>query len=281
LGLHRTGFWFTVRLGKQPAGSRTESPPPIVTREPLQPFAGVKARILLAEDNITNQQVALGILKKLGMRADAVADGAEAVKALESIPYDLVLMDVQMPEMDGLEATRQIRGPESAVPNHRIPIIAMTAHAMQGDRERCIEAGMDDYVSKPVSPQALAEVLARWLPKKNDESEPVVFDRAGMLERLMKDENLAREVTESFLDDTPRQIEALQRYLDARDAPGAERQAHTIKGTSANVGGEALRALAVEMEKAGKAGDLGSVRARLDDLEREFARLKEAMVKEP
>src|SRR5664280_1022624 len=122
-------------------------------------------RILLAEDNLTNQQVALGILKKLGLRADAVADGVEAVRSLETIPYDLVLMDVQMPEMDGFEATGRIRDPGSAVLNHAVPIIAMTAHAMQGDRERCLEAGMDDYVSKPVSPQALAEALARWLPK--------------------------------------------------------------------------------------------------------------------
>ncbi len=207
-----------------------------------------------------------------------MADGAEAVKALVSIPYDLVLMDVQMPEMDGLEATRQIRNPQSAVLNHGIPIIAMTAHALQGDRERCLEAGMNGYVSKPVSPRALAEVLTRWLPRQS--SAPVVFDRAAMLERLMNDEELARVVTASFLDDIPRQIEALRGYLDAWDAPGAERQAHTLKGASANVSGEALRALAFEMEKAGKAGDLSSVRARMDDLEREFARLKEAMAKE-
>jgi HPt (histidine-containing phosphotransfer) domain-containing protein len=140
---------------------------------------------------------------------------------------------------------------------------------------------MNDYVSKPVSPQALAEVLARWLPKKNDESAPVVFDRAAMLERLMNDEDLAQVVMESFLDDIPRQIEALRGYLDAWDAPGAERQAHTLRGASANVGGEALRALAFEMEKAGQAGDLGSVAACMDDLEREFVRLKEAMTKEP
>jgi CheY-like chemotaxis protein len=122
-------------------------------------------RILLAEDNITNQQVAVGILKKLGLRADAVANGAEAVKALETLPYDLVLMDVQMPEMNGIEASRHIRNPHSAVRNHRIPIIAMTAGAMQGDREKCLEAGMNDYVSKPISPQALAEALDRWLPR--------------------------------------------------------------------------------------------------------------------
>jgi HPt (histidine-containing phosphotransfer) domain-containing protein len=111
-------------------------------------------------------------------------------------------------------------------------------------------------------------------------SSPVVFDRAGMLERLMNDEDLAQVVTECFLDDIPRQIEALRGYLDASEAPGAERQAHAIKGASANVGGEALRALAFEMEKAGKAGDLGSVAAHMDDLEREFVRLKEAMAGE-
>jgi signal transduction histidine kinase/DNA-binding response OmpR family regulator len=260
-------------------------PQPIATRhsarERLNPFTGRSARILLAEDNITNQQVALGILKKFGLRADAVADGAEAVKALETVPYDLVLMDVQMPVMDGPEATRQIRGPQSRVRNRAIPIVAMTAHALPGDRERYLEAGMNDYVSKPVSPQALAEVLMRWLPQQADAPAPVVFDRAGMLERLMDDADLARVVTENFLDDVPRQIEALRGYLDAWDAAGAERQAHSLKGASSNVGGEALRALASEMEKAGRAGELDLVRARMDDLEREFARLKEAMTQEP
>ena len=131
-------------------------------------FAGSGARLLLVEDNITNQQVALGILRKLGLHADAVADGVEAIHALSSIPYDLVLMDVQMPVMDGLEATRQIRSVLSPIANHNIPIIAMTAEAMQGDRERCLQAGMNDYVSKPVASQALAERLARWLPSSQD-----------------------------------------------------------------------------------------------------------------
>jgi CheY-like chemotaxis protein len=126
-------------------------------------FTGVDARILLVEDNITNQKVALGILHRLGLHADAVADGAEAVHALESIPYDLVLMDVQMPVLDGLEATAIIRDPESAVLNHAIPIIAMTAEAMHGDREKCLAAGMNDYVSKPVTPRSLADRLAVWL----------------------------------------------------------------------------------------------------------------------
>jgi CheY-like chemotaxis protein len=146
------------------------SPRPIATRhtarEMLNRFAGRKARILLAEDNITNQQVALGILRKLGLSADAVANGAEALKSLETIPYDLVLMDVQMPVLGGLETTRRIRDPESAITCHGIPIIAMTAHAMQGDREKCLAAGMNDYVSKPVAPQALVEVLEKWLPNE-------------------------------------------------------------------------------------------------------------------
>ena len=122
----------------------------------------------MVEDNIINQQVALAILKKLGLRADAVANGLEALRALEQLPYDLVLMDVQMPEMDGLEATRAIRDPHSAVRDHHISIIAMTANAMQGDRERCLEAGMNDYVPKPVSAPALAGALEKWLPRETD-----------------------------------------------------------------------------------------------------------------
>jgi len=158
--------------------------------EMLNLFAGRKSRILLAEDNITNQLVALGILKKFGLRADAVANGVEVLRALKTLPYDLVLMDVQMPEMDGIEATKRIRKNEkimmsdecgmmkeeepeklvahsSSIHHSSIPIIAMTAHVMQGDRERCLKAGMNDYISKPVTPEALAEIMEKWLPREN------------------------------------------------------------------------------------------------------------------
>ncbi|HTP04413.1 MAG TPA: response regulator [Nitrospirota bacterium] len=266
---------------------------PIVTRHTIRELRRGAVRILLAEDNFTNQQVAMGILKKLGLGADVVANGAEAVKALETLSYDLVLMDVQMPEMDGIEATRQIRDPQSVVTNHGIPIIAMTAHAMQGDRERCLAAGMNDYVAKPIDPQALAEALEKWLPKKTEpvtsegtasfvaqEPRSLVFDRASMMARLMDDEDLARMVTECFLKDMPRQIEALRYCLEAEDAPGAERQAHTIKGASANVGGEVLRAVAFEMEIATRTGDLNTAKAKMLGLEREFNRLKQSMRKE-
>jgi PAS domain S-box-containing protein len=273
----------------------TRQAPPIVTRHTVREMRR-GARILLAEDNITNQQVAVGILKKMGLRADAVANGTEALKALETLPYDLVLMDVQMPEMDGLEATRRIRRPQSAVRNHLIPIIAMTAHALQGDRERCLEAGMNDYITKPVDPRALAEALERWLPKRKAaatdqakgmragkasvyglKTETLVFDKTGMMARMMDDEALARMVVEGFLEDIPHQIEALWSYLEAGDAPAAERQAHTIKGAAANVGGERLRALAFDLEKTGKAGDLAAVKARMVELNEQFAALKEAM----
>ena len=278
----------------------------IVTRHAVREMRRGAIRILLAEDNVTNQQVALGILKKLGLRADAVGDGAEAVRALETIAYDLVLMDVQMPEMDGLEATARIRDPRSSVLHHRVPIIAMTAHAMQGDRDRCLEAGMDDYVTKPISPEALSAALDRWLPLEEpaptvhaqaahapalraaaalspappgtgSESQAPVFDASGMMDRLMGDQALARIVVDGFLEDAPRLIEALRSSLDAGDATAAIRGAHTIRGASATVGGEALRAVAWEMEKAGTAGDLDVVRARLPELESELGRLREAM----
>jgi signal transduction histidine kinase/PleD family two-component response regulator len=135
----------------------------LITKHSIAEDMRSRARILLVEDNITNQKVALIILNKLGYHADAVANGEEAVKALELIPYDLVLMDCQMPVMDGYEASACIRDPQSSVLNHNVPIIAMTAHAMKGDQEKCLASGMDDYVSKPVGPQKLSDALERQL----------------------------------------------------------------------------------------------------------------------
>ena len=155
-------------------GSKKEaavkSKQPIITRHLISEAKRGKVRILLAEDNTINRKVALKMLENLGYRADAVANGLEAIQSLEMLPYDLVLMDCQMPEMDGYEATRRIRDPNSEILAHDIPIIAMTAHAMQGDREKCLEAGMNDYLSKPVLPQALSEVLEKWLNREGAES---------------------------------------------------------------------------------------------------------------
>jgi HPt (histidine-containing phosphotransfer) domain-containing protein len=208
-------------------------------------------------------------------------------------------MDVQMPEMDGLEATRRVRDAGSAVLNHAVPIIAMTAHAMKDDRERCLAAGMDDYVTKPISPDVLARAIDRWLPGEPQDAIPLdrapeeshstglvrageagvpVFDSAGMLARLMGDADLARTVIEGFLGDLPRQIEALRSCLLAGDVAGAGRLAHTIKGASAAVGGEALRAVALAMENAAADGDSATLTARLPDVESAFRLLREKMV---
>jgi PAS domain S-box-containing protein len=159
-------FWFTVNLAKEAVqGLSPEMSPPVFKSYPSPFEAGSriseakrkKAHILLVEDNAINQKIALKIFEKFGYRADAVANGEEALKALELIPYTLVFMDIQMPVMDGFEATKVIRDPQSQVLNHQVPIIAMTAHAMKGDREACLEAGMDDYISKPIQPQELHE----------------------------------------------------------------------------------------------------------------------------
>jgi CheY-like chemotaxis protein/HPt (histidine-containing phosphotransfer) domain-containing protein len=263
----------------------------LVTRHTLSEDRRRKARILLAEDNPTNQQVALRILEKMGFRSDAVANGQEAIQALKMAPYDIVFMDVQMPVMDGFEATRQIRDPQSAVRNHQIPVIAMTAHAMKGDRERCLEAGTDDYVPKPISPQALALALEKWLdraqerpptvpapPGETKPSEgPPVFDRQALMDRLMGDEELVREIIAGFLEDMAKQMRRLREHVGQGQAGLAGGQAHSIKGAAGNVGGMALSAAAFEIEKAGNKGQLEGIAALMPELERRFDRLEARM----
>ena len=135
----------------------------LVTRHTISEEKNKKIKILLAEDNIVNQKLALRLIEKLGYKADAAANGQEAVNALEIIDYNLVLMDVQMPVMDGYEATIKIRDPHSNVINHDVKIIALTAHAMKGDRDKCIEVGMNDYLAKPINPNELYNILEQYL----------------------------------------------------------------------------------------------------------------------
>jgi PAS domain S-box-containing protein len=280
-------FWFTARLERRlEPGSQSEG------AQPQSQIATLpNARILVAEDNSTNREVALGMLRKLGLRAEAVADGAEAIATLGSIPYDLVLMDMRMPVMDGTEAARQIRNPRSKVLNHDIPIIALTANAMQSDRDGCLAAGMNDFVAKPIMVGALRDALSRWLPTGDAaiptadrqvvppttaEEATLVFDRAGVLDRL-EDNELAQIVFAVFLEDIPSQIQALKDLVKSGDAAGAARHAHSIRGAAANVGGERLRAVASEMERAADAGDLHFVDVRMDEMELQFRRLKDAI----
>jgi CheY-like chemotaxis protein/HPt (histidine-containing phosphotransfer) domain-containing protein len=226
----------------------------------------------------------------LGYHADAVANGREVLEALRSIPYDLVLMDVQMPEMDGLEAARRLRLATDEVLNRSIPIIAMTARAMQGDREKCLAAGMNDYISKPVTPATLSRVLERWqahvcVSDKTDteatqqtcpENEPV-FNEASLRERLMGDRSLVRVIIRGFLDDVPLQMAMLEAFLEKGNAMAVERQAHSIRGAAAVVGGDSLAQMATEIEQAGHRGDLEGVGDVVSELHNRFEQLEKAI----
>jgi PAS domain S-box-containing protein len=293
----------------------------LITRHTIAEHEKRKVRILLVEDDATNQMVALSLLELLGYRADVAANGLKATEALKTASYDLILMDCQMPEMDGYTATKVIREREGKAGEFielraenakavHVPIIAMTANAMQGDREKCIEAGMDDYISKPLAPKVLAQVLEKWLTKearnlkaeagkvetemrkpeterlhgedgdssvKHCVSNPEIFDGEEFLDRLMGDAALAKEVIALFLEDIPKQARVLKEMLEKGDGAGATRQSHTIKGASANVGGKALSGVAWEMEAAGRAGELEKLAALMPEMERQFEILKKAM----
>jgi PAS domain S-box-containing protein len=279
----------SVVCGKTPSASPAHVLPGLAAVNKSQ-----RARILVVDDNATNQLVAVGILKKLGLNTEVAGAGAEAVQALETADFDLVLMDAQMPGMDGLQATRIIRDPQSSVRNHHVPIIAMTARAMLGDREECLQAGMDDYLTKPFEVPALIAILEKWLPspRQNPPSQdlPVapaqpasgsgaepIFDRAEFLDRIMNDEAIAREVISAFMADLPVQIAKLKAYAAAGDATQVGKQAHKIKGAAANVSAGALRALTAALEAAGSANNQALIAQKLTELDRQYEALLAAV----
>lgn len=264
----------------------------MITRHTLAEKAKRRARILLAEDNLVNQKVALKTLEQLGYHADVAADGLQALRALQARPYDLVLMDVQMPEMDGMEATRQIRAPQSGVINPSVPIVALTAHAMAGDRLACLEAGMDDYLAKPIKRSELLDVLNRWLAASTCAPasaalvaaplvvSPVVpelsvFDESVLLKVLDGDRQSAAEIAAGFLDDLPVQLSGLREAVAAGDAGLIRQRAHALKGASASVGAEALRQLAAGLEQSAVAGDLEGAPTVVAEIEQQLTRLVE------
>ncbi len=249
-----------------------------------KPIKGL--RILLAEDNTVNQKVAQSMLKKMGHIVDTVANGKESIKALEMIPYDLVLMDVQMPEMDGLEATKHIRHHSSSVLKKDVPIIAMTAHAMKGDKERFIEVGMDDYIAKPISMHSFIELIDKWSKELNVESWKVarsdetihqtdtpIFDKQAFMERVDNDVELAHHLISTFLKHTPQQIESLKESIESSNAQEISNYAHSIKGASANMGGMALSYIAGEMEKAAISGNVEEATGMLAEVEKQLRSL--------
>ncbi len=242
-------------------------------------------RILLAEDNVVNQKLAIRLLEKLGYRADIAGNGLEALEALERQTYDLLLSDVQMPEMDGLEATRQIlqRWPAGQRPW----IIAMTAEAMSGDRERCLAAGMNDYVAKPIRVDELVAAIKRT-PRRASGSSTRVADPSpdglideAVLARLADgtggDEGFVSELIEQFVADAPRLVAAARAGLDAGDAEEVRRAAHTLKSNAATFGAHALAGRSRELEDAAKRGALEGASEQVDDMGSELDLVLEAL----
>ncbi len=253
-------------------------------------------QILVVEDNVTNLQVAMLILKKLGHKAIAVVNGREAVNILMKQDFDLVLMDCQMPEMDGYEATGIIRRSKHEVLNPSIPIIAMTAHAVKGDREKCLAAGMNDYITKPIQPEELQEAIHRNVLKKEykknreehssdhkhkkiglTDTENYVFNYSELLQRIMGDTELIQTVLKAFLDDMPKQIALLKKYLGSKDMLSLKRQAHTIKGAASNISASGLREAALRLEKEAETEKPGKVGALIEELEKSFEQVKKAI----
>jgi signal transduction histidine kinase/CheY-like chemotaxis protein/HPt (histidine-containing phosphotransfer) domain-containing protein len=250
--------------------------------------ADTPLRILLAEDNSTNQKVALRLLERLGQSADVVENGREVLERLERERYDVVLMDVQMPQMDGLEASRAIcaRWPSGKRPR----IIAMTAEAMLGDRERCLAAGMDDYIVKPVRLDELARALGRCVPSVDRGAEPAAAASAPpagqdgpidrrVLEQIREDldEAAARDVIDDFLRATPAILDTLRTAAANADAAAMRRASHMLKGTSATLGARALSARCEELERLSRSGHVDDALARVGAIEQLFVGVREAL----
>lgn len=256
-----TTFWFRLPFAVGAAESSSmmqagHGPGDDVDRQ----LAG---RVLLADANQTNQVISQALLSQLGLSVDVVGSGLDAVEAMRSRPYDLVLMDIAMPKMDGIEATQRIRELEG--PPGRIPIVAMTAHAMRGDREKFLAQDVDDYLVKPVSRAGLGACLARWLEERPVEAErdptgvtpqDTALDRAT-LDRLAGDvgEEILPELINTFLNELDSRIDLIEKAAEAVDLRGLAAQAHPLKSSAANFGAVALSRLASDIEATARAGD--------------------------
>jgi len=252
---------------------------PMITRHALRAQrARTRNRILLAEDNLVNQKVARSLLEKMNFRVDVVADGLAAISAWQTGKFDLIIMDCQMPQMDGYAATREIRRLEAG--NSHIPIVALTAHAMKGDEEKCRAAGMDDYLSKPIDRAKLDASLERLLPSSlamlpaavKDPSPPSgdaqpgggpspapaplhqPVDWSALLKSIDDDQSFARDLADAFIGTGDRELSAIEAALNAGDAATLRVSAHTLKGASANLRASAASAAAAELESAAGSG---------------------------
>ncbi len=251
--------------------------------------------ILIAEDNDINQSVAVQMLERRGYRTEIAHDGLDVLTALRRRTFAAVLMDCQMPELNGYDATRELRRREDG--HGHIPVIAMTAHALRGDRERCLASGMDDYLAKPLRPEELDRILRRWVPKPAEGTadqmpvdEPTdaeipadgPLDRAGIA-RLRSDLGSTatlRQIVELFATQTPELLAQMRRRLDENEPALVAEIAHKLKGSSATLAASQMVELCNELQTVATAGALARVAALLDDLDRAFSNAYAALLEE-
>ncbi|BDA68468.1 hypothetical protein CAL7716_026340 [Calothrix sp. PCC 7716] len=261
-----------------------DPPTPDLYPSPTQP----KLRILLTEDNVVNQKVALKILESLGYQADVAANGQEALNLLEKIPYDLILMDCQMPVLDGMDATKEIhRWQESKFINHRRPIIiAMTANAMKEDKQMCLDAGMDDYLSKPVSKEKLAVALKHWenlifIKQTDTDLMKLPIDWEHLHQLSENNPEFELELLQIFVDDTQSRLEAVKLAINQGDFEQVSSLAHHLKGASGNVGATIMQQAAEKLELLAKKGERRGTADLILDLETFVNRIQTFLIQTP
>jgi two-component system sensor histidine kinase/response regulator len=295
----RTVLGMPELVGEATVTSMTAPAPPLITRHTLAE-TGSPARILVAEDNLINQKLTVRMLEKLGYQSDVVENGQEALAALAKVSYAMILMDCQMPLVDGLEATRLIRENErrqssmvngQSMPSSHIPIVALTANAMSGDRDRCLAVGMDDYLTKPVRKENLKGALDRWIPLSvqppaahggdakhrtdvpDAETLPAIFDVAAMLRNIGGDAGLLEELLELFVQRHQTMLEAIRAALASTDQAAVEQAAHTLKGTAGNLCASEVVLYAGQLEAIGRLGTLSEGPMIYTQLEKAVLRL--------
>jgi CheY-like chemotaxis protein/HPt (histidine-containing phosphotransfer) domain-containing protein len=237
-------------------------------------------KILLVEDNPVNQTLALRLLEKRGCSVSIASNGKEALKSLEGVSFDLILMDIEMPEMNGFETTKAIRNAEESSGDH-IPIIAMTAHAMTGDRERCLDAGMDGYVSKPVDSEELFSTIDRFtqdlsacdhvIPGSNH------IDEVRLLEQVGDDKDLLRQLIDLFAEESPKLLSKMRDAIERQDPEMLQMAAHTMKGMIGNFAADRAVEEALNLENSGKSMNLGGAQDKLLALEKEIMCVQDAL----
>jgi two-component system, sensor histidine kinase and response regulator len=260
-----------------------QSRPALFTRHSIRESRR-RLNVLVVEDNPVNQKLAVRMIERMGHTATVAGNGLEALETLERLTFDLVLMDVQMPRMDGLEATRALRARERATGGH-IPVIAMTAYAMKGDKEKCLDAGMDGYVSKPISAHELQRATDQILglcetgrtPGVTAQTRESLVDKNGLWDRVGGDPDLLREIVDLFADDCPRLLREIKEGFQEGNAVRVEKAAHTIKGSVSNFAADAAVQAALRVENMGRTRDLAGAQEAISQLERAIDWVREEL----